>query len=151
MSDCCSTSESTAPEPVKTSSKVNCVSCGSVSLPVERLTLLHQLKHPQLMNIPEVSFHFCVEPDCDLVYFGDDKTVYRRNDLRQDVGQKSTNPDRTLCYCFDVKQSNILEEREMTGQSQSKAFVMEQVKLKRCACDTRNPSGQCCLKDFPKN
>jgi len=150
MADCCSTS-SGSPDPVKTISTTNCVSCGAESRPVARQTLLHQLKHPQLMTLPDVSFHFCAEPACDVVYFGNDETSYLLDDLRQDVGQKSTDPDRTLCYCFDVTESNVLQEREKSGQSLSRAFVMEQVKLKQCACDTRNPSGQCCLKDFPKN
>jgi hypothetical protein len=89
--------------------------------------------------------------ECDTVYFGEDGSLYRRDDLRQDVGQKSTDRDRTLCYCFDVTESTVLEELERTGKSQSKAFVMEQVKQKQCACEIRNPSGKCCLKDFPKN
>jgi hypothetical protein len=28
--------------------------------------------------------------------------------------------------------------------------VIEQTRLHNCACDVRNPSGRCCLKDFPK-
>jgi len=30
-----------------------------------------------------------------------------------------------------------------------KDFVVEQTKADVCACDIRNPSGRCCLKDFP--
>lgn len=151
MTDCCSTSESAAPESGKTSGKLPCVTCGAVARPVARQALLHQLKHSRLMAIPDVPFHFCAGPECDTVYFGKNEAVYRRDDLRQEVGQKSTDPDRVLCYCFDVTESDVREELEKSGQSQSKAFVMEQVKLKQCACEVRNPSGQCCLKDFPKS
>jgi hypothetical protein len=28
--------------------------------------------------------------------------------------------------------------------------VMAQTKAGLCSCDTSNPSGRCCLKDFPK-
>ena len=31
-----------------------------------------------------------------------------------------------------------------------KDFVIKSTKEKTCACTTRNPSGKCCLKDFPK-
>jgi hypothetical protein len=32
----------------------------------------------------------------------------------------------------------------------TREFVVEQTKLKHCACEVQNPSGKCCLKDFPK-
>ncbi len=127
------------------------MSCGSVGRPVERQTLLFQLKHSQLMTLEETSFHFCANAGCDVVYFGDDGSVYKKDHVRQEVGQKSTSPDRTICYCFDVTESTVMKELSETGESESKAFVMEQVKQKQCACEVRNPSGQCCLKDFPKS
>jgi len=30
-------------------------------------------------------------------------------------------------------------------------FVVAQTRLGLCACDTRNPSGRCCLIDFPRD
>ncbi|VAX20199.1 hypothetical protein MNBD_NITROSPINAE01-817, partial [hydrothermal vent metagenome] len=130
MSDCCSPSGCSVPE--KGGTKVNnkCVSCGAVAKLVARQTLLHQLKHSQLATLPDTPFHFCGQPDCDVVYFGEDGTVYKRDHVRQEVGQKSNASNRMLCYCFDVTASTVGEELEKTGRSQSKAFVMEQVKQK---------------------
>jgi len=31
-----------------------------------------------------------------------------------------------------------------------KAFVVQQTKEKLCACESRNPSGRCCLADFKR-
>ncbi len=86
-----------------------------------------------------------------MVYFNETGAIYKLGHVRQEVGQKSNTSDRMLCYCFDIRESNVREELEKTGQSQSKAFVMELVKLKLCACEVRNPSGKCCLADFPKS
>ncbi|VAX17724.1 hypothetical protein MNBD_NITROSPINAE02-516, partial [hydrothermal vent metagenome] len=130
--------------------KGGCAACGAIARPVARQTLLFQLKHSELMTLKNTSFHFCANADCDVVYFGEDGTTYTKDHMRQKVGQKSTSPDRTICYCFDVTELDVREELANTGKSESKAFVMEQVKQKQCACEVRNPSGQCCLKDFPK-
>lgn len=151
MEDSCSPSGCSAPDTGKTYVKASCMSCGATARPVARQTILHQLKHSELMSLKDVSFHFCSNSDCDVVYFGEDGTTYTRDQIRQKVGQKSTDPDRTICYCFDVTESVVQKEMKESGESQSKAFVMEQVKKKLCACEIRNPSGQCCLKDFPKS
>ncbi|MCK5920792.1 MAG: hypothetical protein KAG66_07615, partial [Methylococcales bacterium] len=50
-----------------------------------------------------------------------------------------------LCYCYGVTCQQALNNPD------AKAFVLAQTKLKNCACDTRNPSGRCCLKDFSKD
>ena len=152
MENSCSTSSGcSVPDTRKTKAKVICASCGAVGHRVARKTLLHQLKHSELMTLHGASFHFCAKIDCDVVYFGEGGATYTQDQVRQKVGRKSTDRQRTICYCFDVSESGVREELEKTGKSKSKTFVMEQVKLKNCACEIRNPSGQCCLKDFPKN
>ena len=32
----------------------------------------------------------------------------------------------------------------------ARAYIIRQTKRRTCACDVRNPSGQCCLKNFPR-
>ena len=156
MSSCCSTpssSEEKTSESCCSSAaprKAPCPSCGHESLAVETLTLLHQLKSPLNRQLPSGKFYFCASTDCDVVYFNQDGKQYHRADLRQEVGQKSTASGRLLCYCFDVHADRVHEELEQTGKSATKEFVVEMTKTKQCACDIRNPSGQCCLKDFPK-
>jgi len=82
--------------------------------------------------------------DCDAVYFGEDGSVLGMGEIRGEIGQKRSGLDRLLCYCFGVTQGDA------EADPSAKAFVVQQTKQGVCACDSRNPSGRCCLKDFPK-
>jgi hypothetical protein len=112
--------------------------------------LLHQLKYPLNRQLDDNAYYFCASVDCDLVYFSLGDKRYKQDQLRQAVGQKSSAADRMLCYCFDIRADQVTDETKQNGHSDSKEFVIEMTKSKRCACDIRNPSGQCCLKDFPR-
>lgn len=93
---------------------------------------------------PQQQYFFCSDDDCNVVYFAEDNSRVLRNELRESVGQKSKHSQRTICYCFDIKLSDI--ERD---PQKYKQFVIEQTKQSQCNCEIRNPSGKCCLKDFP--
>lgn len=140
MSDCCNTDSSTG-YPKKAVCPVN----GQAYQHVERKTLLHHLQKPWLIDLPEQGYYFCDSPDCDVVYFGQDKTTFTQAELRTAVGQKSLNDNRTLCYCFDV---NLDDVTKRLGAARN--FVISQTRDGSCDCEIRNPSGRCCLKDFPK-
>lgn len=143
MSDCCSSvpDASCATTGVK---KRPCPTCGVESVAVKATTLLHHLRQPWNFTPGDQKYFFCESVDCETVYFGEDKSVLSTGDLREAIGQKRTDPDRLLCYCFGVTQ----KESELNPDI--KKFVIQQTKLGTCACDSRNPSGRCCLKDFPK-
>jgi len=64
--------------------------------------------------------------------------------LRTRVVAKEQDGDALLCHCFGVTKADF--EREPSARD----FVVEQTKAGRCSCQTSNPSGRCCLKDFPK-
>jgi hypothetical protein len=108
-------------------------------------TVLHQVQKPWARALPEQGYYFCTDPDCEVVYFGEDERLFTENDLRIAVGQKSRAADRAVCYCFDITRADIERHAEQT-----RAFVTERTRDGSCDCQVRNPSGQCCLKDFPK-
>lgn len=140
MNDCCNTA--TRPDYPK---KAVCPLNGQSYQRVERKTLLHHLLKPWQLDLPEQAYYFCDSPDCDVVYFGQDTQTFTQAELRTRVGQKSNQADRTLCYCFDVKQNDLLERFGV-----ARNFVVNQTLNGTCDCEIRNPSGRCCLKDFPK-
>jgi hypothetical protein len=47
-----------------------------------------------------------------VVYFGNDQQVFLRSEVRQTVGQKSTAPDKPVCYCFDILLTDLQTERD---------------------------------------
>jgi len=64
--------------------------------------------------------------------------------MRTPVGVKEASADTLLCYCFGVS------KQDFQTDPATREFVVAQTKAGLCSCDTRNPSGRCCLKDFPK-
>ena len=88
-------------------------------------------------------YFFCDDPQCDVVYFGDDDSTILNSQLRTRVGVKDDASDGLLCYCYGVRKNDFKRNPA------TKAFVVAQTKAGLCSCETRNPSGRCCLKDFP--
>lgn len=140
MSDCCD--NDACPDYPK---KAVCPANGRTYQRVERKTLLHHLRKPWQIELPQQGYYFCDSPDCEVVYFGQDRQTFTRADLRTAIGQKSRHPDRTLCYCFDVTQHDLAQRLDT-----ARGFVIEQTRDGTCDCEIRNPAGRCCLKDFPK-
>jgi hypothetical protein len=80
-----------------------------------------------------------------VVYFGADDSVILQPQLRTTVGMKSSSELSLLCYCFGVSRADVASGNAIRD------FVVAQTKLGLCSCETSNPSGRCCLKDFPRN
>ncbi len=125
----------------------NCPGCNGPGEAVSSTTLLHQLKRPWQQEIQEGDYYFCATEGCKVVYFDREGTRFDSTALRTTVGQKSVDPDRLLCYCFDIRHSDLSDP---TAAKQCHDFVINQTRNKLCACEQRNPSGKCCLRDFPK-
>jgi len=140
MSDCCPTSPK-RPRP----SKCECPENGNIYLEVSSKTILHHLNKPWMHSLGEQKYFFCHDPECEVVYFAEDHSVIKKSQLRTRVGIKEQDDDALTCYCFGV--SNI----EARTLKEAKAFVIQQTKESACSCTTSNPSGRCCLKDFPKD
>lgn len=143
MNPCCPT-ESTPEFPRLATCPVN----GRAYRQVGRRTVLHHVQKPWQAQLRDQDYYFCTDPDCDVVYFGADQSVIRRDAVRLSVGQKSTASDRTVCYCFDMTHADILGAQTDSGNA-CKTFVVELTRQSVCDCEIRNPSGRCCLKDFP--
>jgi hypothetical protein len=124
--------------------KQGCPSCFAAASPVSLQTIKHHVKKPWRWHDGEQDYYFCASQGCDTVYFTLQGTVILQNELRTLVGVKSTADDALICYCFDVSRADATNP-------EAKAYVTAQTKTKQCACKTRNPSGRCCLKDFPNS
>ena len=111
---------------------------------VSAKTILHHIKEPWSWEEKQQAYYFCEDPDCDVVYFGQDDSTINTAALRTAVGIKEKNKKAMLCYCFGISFSSAAKNPEI------KQFVTDKTRNGLCACETRNPSGRCCLKDFPK-
>lgn len=91
----------------------------------------------------EDSWYFCDDPHCDAVYLSVSGVVYTSDRLRTRIGVKDDAADAPVCYCFDIDRAAALADPGLRN------FVVEKTRLQECDCELLNPSGRCCLKDFP--
>jgi len=138
MSSCCHTACNTESPSRTHVCPVNGHEYGPVSLK----TILHHIKSPWEWIEKQQGYYFCEDPDCEVVYFGEDDSVINESELRTVVGIKARQPDSMACYCFGV--SNLDAEQHPAIRD----FIVDKTKAGFCSCDTNNPSGHCCLKDF---
>lgn len=144
MADCCDTNSCSGENPRKRQCPADGSQCSEVSV----FTMRHHLKSPWQRPLPEQRYYFCGSPLCDVVYFGEDNSVFTIEEVRGPIGQKQAGReeslgDRIICYCFGITQGDAEIDPA------AKVFVIQQTSEGGCACETRNPSGRCCLKDFP--
>lgn len=141
MSDCCSSSCSSG----NRQNKHKCPICVKECSQVVTTTIMYHIKEPWNWVKQKQNYYFCDDPDCDNVYFGDDDSVLPKSELKTIVGIKEKSSGSLLCYCYGITFNDVEKNPEI------KSFVIQQTKGKSCACETHNPSGKCCLKDFPKS
>lgn len=141
MSACCGSGQKLKGHSKKHACPVNGQECREVSAS----TIIHHLSQPWNWSEGGERFYFCDAPDCDVVYFSSSDRTITQDQLRAAVGQKDRSASSVLCYCFGVTYGEYLSNKEL------KTYVVNQTKKQTCACNVRNPSGRCCLKDFPKD
>lgn len=141
MSDCCSSSSCSSNSRPK---KYRCPVNGKAYPAVSSTTIKHHIAKPWRWKQKDQVYYFCSDPECEVVYFGEDDSIIKKSGLRTSVGIKENSPEALICYCFGVTQHDAVNNPEI------REFVLQETKDKNCACEIRNPSGKCCLKDFPK-
>lgn len=61
------------------------------------------------------------------------------------AGLKVKNDPVPLCYCFGFDESHIRDELARSGRTTIPEKIRQLIGEGLCACDSRNPSGRCCL------
>jgi len=125
----------------------SCPECGATGRKVGRITLQALLTEEARTRLGDLEqYRFCKTRTCDVVYFAERQPIaFRRADLRVPVFQKSTEPSRLVCYCFEHKVSEIEDEVRRTGASTVPASIGQQCKAGLDHCEDMNPQGSCCL------
>lgn len=152
--DCCSTKTTELHQienELEIDVRTKCGACASVSRFVKKQTMLLMLKPELIEQIGDGQYYFCASPDCEIVYFPETEGIcFYKNALRVRVGVKEQQDPKTLCYCFGFDESDFRDEIKSTGQTTISARIVKMVRAGMCACDTRNPSGACCLGEITK-
>jgi hypothetical protein len=100
-----------------------------------------------LRQIRDVPYYFCREPECDVVYFSEDgQQTIHTHEVRERVYQKEPdNLDVLICYCFRHTTGDLKRDIEAAGGTSIVDDISAGIRAGQCACDWRNPQGDCCL------
>ncbi len=130
-----------------TASAKECPVCGARGRPVKAETLdALLLSEAKARMATLVGFNFCGSRECDTVYFrNSDDTRLGTADLSVPVFQKSEEPRRLVCYCFQHSVAELQGDVERAGDSAVPNGVTEKCRQGLDRCHLTNPQGVCCL------
>ena len=144
MGDTCCLVTETSTAPVKAS----CPSSGTLSRKVQHRTVEHLVKPEKRLEIRNVQYYYCTDPNCSVVYFSNGEVpFFSKDDIIVKVFAKDNGDNVNVCYCFDWFRGRIKQQIIDTGRSTASMEIAQEVKAGRCMCDIKNPKGECCLGD----
>ncbi len=73
--------------------------------------------------------------------------MFRKADVKVRVGLKEREDPIPLCYCFGYDREDVRRDIEAHGKSEVPDRIKAEVQAGFCACEVKNPSGNCCLGD----
>jgi len=81
------------------------------------------------------------------VYFSDEIT-FLKAEVKVRIGIKENTDPVPLCYCFEYTRADIRRDIAQWGETEIPERIKFEVENGFCACETKNPSGRCCLGDI---
>jgi hypothetical protein len=109
------------------------------------------LKPEHFDRIGDGEYRFCLNPECQVVYFTEGVGApFSTDALRLRVGLKLKDDPVPLCYCFGFEEKDARAEIALTGRTTIPQRIMAFIQQGMCACEERNPSGACCLGEVNK-
>ena len=153
MSHCCQSAEKLIP-PKRHTCPMDGNSYSSIGLN----SILHQIAEPwrfssnnsgkgvdNFLGKSLESYYYCSNPECEVIYFASDNSTINTSELKL-LSADPHSKVKTLCYCYGVEYDDLNSDAKT---KQIKAFILEQTSKGECACESKNISGRCCLKNFP--
>lgn len=122
-----------------------CPACSRPGRPVKSVTLDHHLA-PALRARLGSPAGFCPNPACGVVYFSGHKTILKGETL-QPVTCKDPGDDVHVCYCFNIRRSDIRRDLAARGSTDVINRIRSGIAAGGCSCEKLNPGGACCLGD----
>jgi len=149
MTDFCQCSaeagSSTCEFPVLPREAIVCPTNGRIGKLVDIQIVKSMLDLP-LTELHSGQYYFCKESDCPTVYYNADGQTFTESNLRERVYQKNPADDTVkVCYCFRHTPESIRDEINLTGKTTVISSITDGIQMELCACDIRNPQGNCCL------
>lgn len=136
----CETTQERQAQPV-------CPQCKGKGKKVESITVRYLLKGSAQRQLDEsLSYHFCLSPSCQVVYFsGTGNGTFIKDQISERVTIKEKEDPLPICYCFNFFRHDVVAEIRETERTTIPDFISNQVKAGNCFCEYTNPQGTCCL------
>lgn len=128
-----------------------CIECQQKGYKVDTATV-KALVAVSLRQVQDTTYRFCAQKDCLVVYFNvEHMQIFTTEQIRERVYQKEPNNDDVLiCYCFYHTIADVRADIHKHKNSQIIEDINTGIKSEQCACDWRNPQGNCCLGNVLK-
>jgi len=122
-----------------------CPVCGKKGPNVDGATVKSMLA-VSLRHVQNITYRFCANADCDVVYYNEDAQTFTTHEVRERVYHKEPESDDVLiCYCFQHTPGDIRQQFSKSNHQTIIDDINTGIQVGQCACDWRNPQGNCCL------
>ncbi|WP_258360495.1 (2Fe-2S)-binding protein [Moorella sulfitireducens] len=119
----------------------SCPLCGIKGQKVPGVTVVSLLNAEAAKSLRQIQYNLCLSLSCNAVYYGDDGTIFTKEDVRVPVWFKEKTP-RIICYCYNVTDQEILEHIVHRQCCHSLQDVREHTGANAGhECLTKNPAG----------
>lgn len=125
-----------------------CPNCGSIGVAVNNTTVKNIIlqKHKnQVLN--DEQWFICPHFDCKIVYFTEEGSSFKQNDVNVKIWYKDSSDNTPICYCSDLTRGEIINAVKngcKTIDSVQK-YTNKNITGK---CLRKNPLGKCCRNVF---
>jgi hypothetical protein len=144
--NCCAEANLALIGPLTADPQRACESCHGPSHSVTPRTMLLMLRPELFSKVGQQQYRFCASPECPVIYFSEGGHFITR-DVRIRIGIKETEDPIPLCYCFGFYEQDLRDEITIVGHTTIPQRISVLIKERMCACEERNPSGNCCLRE----
>lgn len=121
-----------------------CPVCKTDGAQVPYLTVRNLVKDEFAHASHTGQFYLCMDPTCDVVYFGsDDHMIFIQEQVKVPVWFKDGATPKYACYCSEVTVEQVIEAVRLGSVTLSEVVIATKA-MKNSRCLEKNPLGVCC-------
>lgn len=122
-----------------------CPICNGNTQQVKYITVKHFIKDDIINDLYEGDYHICLNKDCDVVYFNENKNIIlKKQHIKVPIWYKKDANPKYICYCNKVTEEQIINAVLVDGAEDIKDIIRLTGAMKNGKCETKNPLGKCC-------
>lgn len=122
-----------------------CPECKGDTQEVKAITVKHFVVESLVDMIYEDNYRICLNEDCDVIYYDlEEKTIFRKKDIKIPIWYKKDADPKYICYCNQVTEQQIINAVINDGAKNIKDIIRFTGAMKNGKCEIKNPLGKCC-------